>query len=126
MQKYNPLKAPDPEEWLAMDELERIDMVMEYHRRKRIRIPGMKSHAAFHVTVETQIAMGDELPVKRKLEQLMNEGLDRHDAIHAIAWILSLQVFRALKYKQSSDLNKSYYAALEDLTAESWLRSVKD
>jgi len=126
MQKYNPLKAPDPEEWLAIDEHERIDMVVEYHRRKRIRIPGMEAHAAFHVTVENQIALGDETPVKRKLEQLMNEGLDRHDAIHAIAWILSQQVYRALKYKKSSDLGKSYYAALEDLTAENWLNSVKD
>lgn len=122
MERYNPLKAPNPEEWLALSELERIDLVEHYHRRKRIRMPSVKAHAAFHVTVENQIAMGDE-PVKRKLEQLIGEGLDRHDAIHAIAWILSKQVYRILKYKQSSDWSKSYYAALEDLTAENWLRS---
>jgi hypothetical protein len=126
MERYDPLKAPDAEEWLAMDEHERIDLVEAYHRRKRIRMPGMKAHACFHVIVENQIAMGDELPVKAKLKQLMGEGLDRHDAIHAVAWILSRQMSRALQHGKGSDWSKSYFAALEDLTAANWLRSGED
>ena len=39
MNKYNPLKAPDPAEWLAMDEGERMALVREYHRRAKIRLP---------------------------------------------------------------------------------------
>jgi hypothetical protein len=30
--RYNALKAPDPEAWLKLDEQERIDQVIEYHR----------------------------------------------------------------------------------------------
>jgi Domain of unknown function (DUF1841) len=123
MKRYDPLKSPDPEEWLALDEQERIDLVEDYHRRKRIRMPSVRGHAAFHVIVENQIAMGEELPVKRKLQQLMDEGLDRHDAIHAIGSVLSRQFYHILKRGQSSDPPKAYYAALEDLTAEIWLRS---
>lgn len=123
MRDYNPLKSPDPEKWLALNEPERLFLVEAYHKRKHIRLPNVTAHAAFHVMVENQIAMGDELPVKRKLEQLMSEGLDRHDAIHAIAWILANNMYRGVQYKQGSDLPKSYYAALEDLTAENWLRS---
>jgi hypothetical protein len=122
MQRYDPLKSPDREEWLALDEQERIDLVEKYHRRKRIPMPSVKGHAAFHVMVENQIAMGEKLPVKRKLRQLMDEGLDRHDAIHAIASVLSRQFYHASK-RQSSDPSKAYYAALEDLTAEIWLKS---
>jgi hypothetical protein len=34
MQRYDPLKAPDPEEWLALNEQERIELARDYHRRK--------------------------------------------------------------------------------------------
>jgi hypothetical protein len=30
--RYDADKAPDPEEWLELDESERIDAVMAYHR----------------------------------------------------------------------------------------------
>ena len=126
MKRYDPLKSPDPEEWLALDEAERIVIVEDYHRRKRIRMPSVEAHACFHVMVENQIAMGEKLPVESKLNQLMEEGLDRHEAVHAIASILSRQVYYALKRQQTSDPSKAYYAALEDLTAENWLRSGED
>src|SRR5215471_6551296 len=127
MKSYDPLKPPDPQEWLSLDEQERISLIEQFHRRARIRLPNAAIHAIMHAIVENQIAMGDELTVKRKLEQLMGEGLDRHEAIHAIGWILSKQMFRALKSDgKSSDWFKSYIAALEDLTAENWRRSGED
>ena len=30
---YDALKAPDPEDWLDLDDQERIDQVIEYHLR---------------------------------------------------------------------------------------------
>jgi hypothetical protein len=33
MNKYDPQKAPDPAEWLAMDEGERIALVQQYRGR---------------------------------------------------------------------------------------------
>jgi hypothetical protein len=50
MHRYDPLEAPDPEEWLALDEQERIDLARDYHRRARIRVPNAKVHAMLHAT----------------------------------------------------------------------------
>src|SRR6516165_6447052 len=88
MQRYNPLVSPDPEEWLALGEQERIDLARDYHRKARIRLPNAKVHATVHAIVETQIALGDETPARRTAQRLMDAGLDRHEAIHAIGWVL--------------------------------------
>jgi hypothetical protein len=71
---YDPLEAPDPEEWLALDEQERIDLVLNYHRKARIRLPNAKVHAIVHAMVETQIALEDETPARRTAQRLMDEG----------------------------------------------------
>jgi hypothetical protein len=92
VKRYDPLQAPEPEEWLSLDESERIRLAAEYHRRARIRLPNRKVHAVFHVIAENQIATGDEIPVRRTLVRLMEEGLDRHEAIHAIGLALTEHV----------------------------------
>src|SRR5450759_783466 len=81
----DPLDAPEPEEWLAIDEAERIHLAQDYHRRARVRLPNEKLHAVLHVEVENQIALGNEMPVQGTVQRLMAEGLDRQEAIHAIA-----------------------------------------
>src|ERR1700676_270077 len=81
--QYDPLEAPEPEQWLALDEGERIHLAQSYHRRARVRLPNEKVHAVLHVVVENQIALGDEMPVQRTVQRLIAEGLDRHEAIHA-------------------------------------------
>ena len=80
--EYDPLEAPEPEEWLAIDEAERIRLALDYHRRARVRLPNEKLHAVLHVVIENQIALGDEIPVQHTAQRLMAEGLDRHEAIH--------------------------------------------
>ncbi len=50
-----------------------------------------------HVVVENQIAMGDEIPVRDTLVRLMSEGLDRHDAVHAIATVLTNLIYASSK-----------------------------
>ena len=50
--QYDPLEAPEPEEWLAIDEAERIHLAQDYHRRTRVRLPNEKLHAVFHVRSE--------------------------------------------------------------------------
>jgi len=72
--QYDPLEAPEPEEWLAIDEAERIDVVKDYHRRARVRLPNEKLHAVFHVVVENQIALGNEIPVQSTVQRLMAEA----------------------------------------------------
>jgi len=129
---YDPLEDPDPEQWLMMDELQRIDLVMEYHQVAGISLPNEKLHATLHVIVENQIA-DEGLPVRRKLEQLMLEGLDRHDAIHAIGSVAAAHIYDLLraaddvglqdKLNSGEDPNEPYFAELECLTAKSWRRS---
>jgi uncharacterized protein YoaH (UPF0181 family) len=120
--QYDPLEAPEPEEWLAIDEAERIDVVKDYHRRARVRLPNEKLHAVFHVVVENQIALGNEIPVQSTVQRLMAEGLDRHEAIHAIASVLAEFMHDLMNNPGSStESNPEYFTALQQLTAEGWL-----
>jgi len=70
MERYDPLVSPTSEEWLAMDEAERIGLVTDFHRRARIHLPNAQVHAVFHVIIENQLAMGEEIPVDRTLKRL--------------------------------------------------------
>jgi hypothetical protein len=78
-------------------------------------------HAAIHVIVENQVAMGDELPVRRVLERLRREGLDRHEAIHAIGSVLANHLSDLLATgPRTVDAHAPYWTELERLTAERW------
>jgi len=121
--KYDPQRAPDPKTWLALDEEERIVLVLQYHRRARVRVPNSRLHATIHVIVENQVALGDEIPVRRTLERLRAEGLDRHDAVHAIGSVTAKHIYDLLKEgPPAGDPNEPYWAELENLTAEGWRR----
>jgi hypothetical protein len=123
MQRYDPLEAPKPEEWLALNEQERIDLAQHYHRSARIRLPNAKVHATVHAMVETQIALGDETPARRTAQRLMDAGLDRHEAIHAIGWVLIEFMSDLMETPElGTDPNEPYFAALERLTVEDWRR----
>lgn len=122
---YDPADPPDPHQWLALDEAERIDRVRKYHRHAGDPLPNPDLHATFHVIVETQIALGDDLPVRATLERLMAEGLDRHDAIHAIGSVLARHLFGIVQGEGqgTEEVNLTYFDALEKLTAEGWRQS---
>lgn len=122
--RYDPLKAPDAKEWLAMDEDERMQLVLDYHARAGVELPNARVHATMHAIVENQVALGDETPVRRKVQQLMAQGLNRHDAIHAVASVLINHLYDAAQGKApAGDPNQRYYSALKRLNARKWLRS---
>ncbi len=124
MKSYDPLMAPEPEAWLALEEDERIRLVEEHHRRARVRLPRTAAHAASHVIVENQAAMGDATPVRRTLERLQAEGLDRHDAIHAVGSVLVEHLHDlSRKGRVEGEPNERYFRALERLTAKKWRRA---
>jgi len=124
MNRYDPLQAPEPVEWLALDEGERIELVREYHRRARVNLPNERLHASIHAIVENQVALGEETLVRSTLERLQNEGLDRHEAVHAIGSALAEYVFDAAKGSAAGgDPSERYYAELARLTAEGWSRA---
>jgi hypothetical protein len=109
-----------------MDEQERLQLVENFHQRARIHLPNAKVHAVIHVIVENQIALGDEIPVKRTVQRLMSEGLDRHESIHAVGSVLIGHLGELLgrpEAETGADPNHPYYTALDQLTAKGWTQS---
>jgi hypothetical protein len=88
-----------------------------------VTVPSHRLHATTHVIVENQVAVGDEVPTRRVLDRLQTEGLDRHDAIHAIGAVL-LRHERAAPRgtPENADTRAACRAALERLTATRWRR----
>ncbi|MBI3042898.1 MAG: DUF1841 family protein [Betaproteobacteria bacterium] len=128
MERYDPETAPTSEDWLEIDEGERLLLVEEYHRDARIPLPkrARRLHASMHVVVENQLASNDE-PVVRALARVMKEGLSRHDAVHAIGSVVAEEIYDILKQKDPPDTVRArYYAAVERLTAATWRASGDD
>lgn len=123
MEKYDPMLDVDSEQWEALDTDERINFVMEYHQEAGTEAPPDEySHALLHVVVENQIALGNETPVETAFHRLLDGNLDRHDAIHAIASVLVNHMYGLMHGDDRAQGNNEYYAEIEKLTAEKWLR----
>lgn len=120
MMKYNPDNATASDDWLSLDETERIEMVTAYHRRIKANLPNQRMHSIIHVIIENQLAEGLDVVIET-LERLKNEGLNRHEAIHAIGSVLAEHLWKLLREKPKvSDPNESYYRRLRSLTASRW------
>jgi hypothetical protein len=120
MNRYDPEYAPNPEQWLALDEQERIDLAEEHHRIANIKLPNLQAHAALHAIVESQIAQNLE-SVVRAMTRLTAGGLSRHEAIHAIASVLAEHIYELSDPAVNENNSASIYnAAIERLTASSW------
>lgn len=121
IERYDPMKAPYPDAWLALNEASRIILVMDHHSTAGEEAPGDHLHAIIHVVVENQIALGDDYPVKSTIERLMDEGLDRHDAIHAVGSVLTTYIWKVGKNKAAENFSEDYFEEVRQLTAQKWL-----
>ena len=122
MKQYDPLRAPNPAEWLVLAERERLALVAAYHRRTRAKLPNLQLHAAIHVVVEDQLAERVAL-VQETLEGLLAEGLDRRKGIHAIGSVVTEHLWKAMNETlPGPDLEEGYFRRLEALTASCWLK----
>jgi hypothetical protein len=123
--KYNPDVPPDPADWLAMDEGEQVARIEAYHRVTQVNLAQPTLHAALHAVVERQLAM--QLgSVRSALVRLQNDGLDRHDAVHAIGAVLSEHMRQLMTGECTApDPNAVYFAALDRLSATSWRREFR-
>jgi hypothetical protein len=122
--KYDPSRSPDPAEWLALDESERLDLIVQYHDDADVELPNRDLHAAIHSVVENQVAMGDETTARATLDRLTADGLDRHEAIHAIGSVLAKHLYNLFRSEGAGpDPHASYLQELESLTAEDWRSS---
>ena len=120
MREYDPNASLDPEQWNSLDEDEKLALVQQYHERFDSDVPDVNLHSLVHTIVENQIALGHEFPVAATVARLEREGLDRHDAIHAIASILVDHLHEISSGSHTKDINEQYCEALSGLTAESW------
>ena len=94
--RYDANDRPHSATWLKLDETERVDAVMAYHRRIGVKLENPELHAITHVVVENQIALGEPTPVPDTLNRLVDEGLDgpkRHLSIAARATCVPCSCF---------------------------------
>ena len=122
--RYDADKAPNPAQWLSLDERERMSLVSDAHLNVQFN-PGAETlHATLHVVVRIGSASGTPAVVAQALKRLTKAGLTRHDAIHAIASVLAEYVYAALRPEAARGTSDSmpveYEAAVANLTAESW------
>jgi hypothetical protein len=113
---YDPLNMPDPDDWRSMDEDERIILISEYHRETGVVQENEQIHAVIHLVVEDQSLLGDELSVQATLERLMREGLDRHEAIHAVGSVLMDYLQSLMRGDTAPGAIDKYNEELEKLT----------
>ncbi len=112
----------DPDQWLELDDTERILAIQAYHELIDEEIPNATLHAVIHCVIETQLAEGLVVPCQT-LERLILEGLDRHDAIHAMGSVLAQHLFDILNTDLSDpkSVNPKYLEGLKRLDAQIWL-----
>ena len=110
---YDPEQAPNAQEWLALDDQERVRLAQNYHVAAHIKVRNTKAHAALHALVESQIAHGTR-PVSRTMDRLQKEGLTRHDAIHAVGSVLASFLY------DSAHGQRELNAKFDALTADAW------
>lgn len=113
-----------------------MELIEVYHRRARIRLPNLALHAAIQTMVDNHVAMGDELPVRRTVERLVREGLDRHEALHAVGGETMAYMFEMMQSAGEAVPGNGetaevaalarYKAAVEALTASRWLAEAED
>jgi hypothetical protein len=112
-------RAPDPATWLALDEGERVEQVVEAHRRTRSATGGSESaHAAIHVAVETRLASGDAAVVSA-YERFRAAGVDRHNTVHALASVVTDHMMAVLESREGFD-QATADRAFEALDPTAW------
>ena len=121
MYEYDPSIEPDKDAWLEATESERLSAVLEFHENSNDSLDesALNIHSSIHVIVENQLAMGVEL-LPETMEKLMRQGLDRHEAIHAIGAIMCEDINEILRGEKAEFSPKQYRRKLEKITAKRW------
>jgi hypothetical protein len=124
---YDAARAPDPELWQALEEADKIKAVIEHHRALKTdhaHLPSPQAHAAMHVVVENQLVEDEPFAARVTLKRLMDGGLNRHEAVHAIGIVASRRLFGMLQSKEKWD-NDAYVRELNAMTPEPAIGTVR-
>jgi hypothetical protein len=120
VERYDPDQPPATQEWLALTEDERLTLVLAHHSKSGTRLPNARLHAAIHVVIENQLALGEPAAVTVTLSRLQREGLSRHEAVHAIGTAVS-ELLLQLSTAPDADPNSAtarYVEGLSRLSAQ--------
>ncbi len=91
--------------WLERDEGERIASVRAFHERVAVHppTPDPYLHATAHVVVENQIAGGAPAAVGACVARLIAEGATRHEALHAVAEVMTVELAEVVSERRVFD-----------------------
>ncbi len=124
--KYRGDREPDPAFWNRLSEEEQIRAIIQHHRVRSIRVPDLRLHALAHLLVEQQLASRKAPAANAALSRLLEDGLSRHEAVHAIGWVLTATLNEASAGELEGDFGAMYEERLGQLTAESWFAAFED
>lgn len=92
--RYDGHVAPDPEIWLSLDEMERVEAVVVWHMSPdgpgafRQREDAFR-HALLQAVVETQLCLADPPHIRPAIARLEREGFDRFRAVLGVQLVLA-------------------------------------
>jgi len=104
------------------DETELQEQLMEEHRRSphpNLTGERLRLHVAIHSVVEIQVRDGVPPETGATLRRLMDGGLDRHEAAHAIGTVVADEMFEIMSNQRTFN-EAQYTERLAALTVESW------
>jgi hypothetical protein len=100
---YDLANPPSADEWLALDESERIRLVEAAHQRTRSPVgQNPNAHATIHVMVENQLAEGKPAPTAA-YQRFIAAGVDRHTTIHALSSVVTRHMLTMLETQTPVD-----------------------
>ena len=116
--RYEPTEPVDATAWLALDEAERLRIVERYHKHRGDVVPSPRMHSIVHTAIETQLSEGHPAAA-RALARMLAEGLDRHDAVHAVGSVFAAHLHATMTRQTPFD-DRAYSADLDALSAARW------
>ena len=122
MNAYDSERLPDFREWLDLEDEQRVERVVSFHQGSGVEIPNVRLHAAIHVVVENQIAVGEPV-VTETIGRLQREGLSRHEAVHAVGSVAAehlRDVLRGDRPAEGTERRRPYSERVKALTAAGW------
>ncbi len=121
MRSCNPATPPNYDAWLALDEGERIQLAKAFHESHGEFGESLNLHAGMHGIIETQLAM-DAPNAREALVRLQEQGLTRHDAIHAIGSVLMEHIYdiQTSVFSTAEEANNHYAESLKNFNVEDW------
>lgn len=117
MKRYDPTQPQVRDEWLTLSQSGHLTRIETYHKDTKAQYDN--SHVFMHLAVENQLLAPDGSVVRETLQRLMQDGLDRHAALHVIGELyLEFELKRRRPHPDAIDW-RGYELELKQLRRQS-------